>query len=212
MKRILIGLLLFFPIVTKAATCDYSKLNEYNKLSSNVDYEVTRDNSTNKYKITLINVYNDMYAKYKSVTHTANSSNEITISNIDEGENISIQLYAPLADCDSYLKTINVSTQYYNRMYNDSRCIKYRTILNICKYEYLSYKTNDSLLSSAIKNYENSYTEPEEVVEEVKEKTFLENMEEFMMNWGVQIILVLLSSIITVSIFRVRYRKVKHGI
>ena len=62
MKRILIGLLLFFPIVTKAATCDYSKLNEYNKLSSNVDYEVTRDNNSNKYKITIINVYNNMYA------------------------------------------------------------------------------------------------------------------------------------------------------
>lgn len=212
MKRILIGLLILFPMFVKAATCDYSKLNEYNRLSSNVDYEVTRDNNSNKYKITIINVYNNMYAKYKGITHTPDSNNEIIISNIEEGENISVQLYAPLSDCDSYLKTINVPTQYYNRMYNDSRCIKYRTILNICKYEYLSYKTNDTLLSSAIKNYENSYTEPEEKVEEVKEKTLLESIGEFMINWGIQIILVVISSIITISIFKVKYRKVKHGI
>ncbi len=212
MKRVLAILALLFPMFIKAATCDYSKLNEYNKLSSNVDYEVTRDNNSNRYKITIMNLYNNMYVKYKGVAYTSNSNNEAVINGIDEGENLSIMLYAPLSDCDPYLKTINVSTQYYNRMYNDSRCIKYRTILNICKYEYLSYKATDSLLSSAIKNYENSYKEPEEVIEEIKEKTFLESLEDFMISWGVQIILVLLSSIVTISIFKVKYRKVKHGI
>ncbi|MBQ6285885.1 MAG: hypothetical protein IJK67_06250 [Bacilli bacterium] len=212
MKRILIILALFFPIFIKAATCDYSKLNEYNKLSSNVDYEVTRNNDTNRYKVTIMNLYNNMYVKYNGVIFLSNSKNEVVIDNINEGENLNILIYAPLSDCDSYLKTLNISTQYYNRMYNDNRCIKYRTILNICKYEYLSYKATDTLLTSAIKNYENSYKEPEEIVEEVKEKTFLESLEDFMLSWGVQIILVLLSSLVTISIFKVQYRKVKHGI
>ena len=90
MKRILIILALFFPIFVKAVTCDYSKLNEYNKLSSNVDYEVTRNNDTNRYKVTIMNLYNNMYVKYNGVIFLSNSKSEVVIDNINEGENLNI--------------------------------------------------------------------------------------------------------------------------
>ena len=212
MKKILFLLVLLFPILINAS-CDYSKLDEYNKLSSNIDYELNYDTNSKKYNVTFSNVYEKIYIVHNEKIYMANSKNEITIKNIDEGVYLDIRIYAPLEDCDSFIRTIKVVTKYYNQFYNTKECENYKKDLNICKEEFLTYKPNIDLLNSAIENYKKSYKEEEKSRESiVEEHTILENIKEFIMNWGIQLTVGLIVSIITVIFFKAKFRKIKHGI
>lgn len=210
MKKILIVLFLMFPIFIKAATCDYSKMNDYNKLATSIDYETTFNNG--KYSIKVFNVYEGLYISYEGKYYSADSKNEVYINNVEPGKYITLKVYAPLDDCNSYIKDIYLQTKYYNYMYNDSRCEKYRDVLTICKYEFLTYNADDSLLTTAIENYNSGYRS--ETIEEPAEvePTLLDNIKEFAMNWGIQLILGLVSTIGAVSFYKMKFRKIKHGI
>lgn len=211
MKKVILFLLLFIPILIKADTCDYAKHNEYDVLSSNIKYEMKLNKEKNTYTITLLNVYKDIYVTYNSKMYVQNSKNEIIINNVTAGESLAIKVFSPSDDCADVLRTISIQTKYYNWLYNDERCDKYRNVLNICKYEYLSYPATEKLLTSAIKNYENAYVEPEKEAEEA-EPTLLDNMKKLFISYGIPIILLVVTSLITVAVYKVKFRKLKHGI
>lgn len=212
MKKVILFLLLLMPVLIKADTCDYAKHNEYDVLSSNIKYEVKLNKETNKYTVTLYNIYKDIYITYNSKIYNKNSKNEIVISNISAGQELKIKVHSPSDDCVKELRTINIQTNHYNYFYNDERCKKYRDVLNICKYEYLSYPVTESLLSTAIKNYENAYVEPEKEAVVEEEPTILDNIKDFMIGYGIPIILLVITSAVTITIFKLKFRKLKHGI
>lgn len=212
MKKIILLFFLLFPFLINAESCDYSKLEEYNALASNINYDVKYNQNTKMFDIYFYNVYQKIYFSYNSRIYHDNN-NEIVIKNINEGEYINIKVYAPVENCNSFVRTINIVTQYYNPYYNDQRCDDYKNILSICKSEFLTYKPTNELLNSAINNYNNSYEEKREEKEvETKEITLLTSIKEFAMNWGIQLILGLLTSILTIIFFKNKFRKIKHGI
>ena len=212
MKRVILLLLLFLPIFVNAETCDYAKHNEYDTLSSQIKYETKLNKETNKYTVTLLNVYKDIYITYDSKMYNANSKHEIELKNISPGTTLKIKVASPSDNCSAFLRTITIRTNYYNWLYNNSKCNKYRDVLNICKYEYLSYSPDENMLDAAIKNYESAYYVYEKKEEVPQEKTFLENMKEFVMSWGIPVILLIITSAITITIYKLKFRKLKHGI
>ena len=209
MKKILIVLLLF-PIIINAKECDYETFNEHIKLSGNIEYEVSYDDG--KYSVTLYNVYNGIYLVYNNKMYMPNVSNEVIINNIDEGTYMKITVNSDAEDCSSFIKSLNINIGYYNDFYDSNECEEYKGILTICTEQFLSYKTNRYLLETVINNYKSSYTEKSEVKEEIKEITFFDSVQDFVNEWGILIILIILSSLITSIIFRNVFRKIKHGI
>ncbi len=213
MKKIIFFLAFSLPIIINASTCDYAKLDEYNKMASNIEYDMNYNYSTGRYDIIFYNVYEKLSLSDNKTFYHANSKNEVSIKNIEEGKYINIGVYAPLEGCNSFIKTISIVTNYHNPFYGSFDCTEYKNILNICKEEFLTYKPTSDTLKSAIDNYKNSYREKEENEKEnVEEKTFLDNIKEFAMEWGIQLSLGILTSIVTLLFFKSKFRKIKHGI
>ncbi len=212
MKKILLPLILLVPILVKAETCNYAKHNEYDALSSQIKYETKLNKETNKYTVTLLNVYKDIYITYDSKTYNANAKHEIELKNISPGTTLDIKVATPSDDCSAFLRTLTIKTNYYNWVYSNPKCNKYRDVLNICKYEYLSYNADERMLDLAIKNLENAYYHEEKEEKITQEPTFLENMQELIMDFGIPILLLLVTSGITIAIYKLKFRKLKHGI
>ena len=115
MKKVILFLLLLMPVLIKADTCDYAKHNEYDVLSSNIQYETKINKEKNTYTITLLNVYKDIYVTYNSKMYNPNSKNEIVINNVPAGESLTIKVHSPSDDCTDVIRTINIQTKYYRK-------------------------------------------------------------------------------------------------
>ncbi len=212
MKKILFSLLVIFISISYInASCNYEKYQQHSQIAGNITYETQYDENNKTYSITFYNVYDGVYISYNNSSYHADSNNEIIISDIKEGEKASFTISTPLDDCKSYMKNITITFDYYNSYYYDSRCDEYRDKLNICSEKFLQFKPNETLFKSIIENYNSSFKiEKKEKVEE--EKTVLDSLKEILFNWGIPVIIVIVISLITSSLFKARLRKIKHGI
>jgi hypothetical protein len=73
-------------------------------------------------------------------------------------------------------------------------------------------EVTESKLDKAIYNYTHNIdqTTTKEKVEE--DNTLLTKVTLFLTKWGIKIVLAIISTIISISLFSDKYRKVKHGI
>lgn len=204
--------IVFIPIFINAS-CNYDKLNEHAKLSNDIDYELEYSKSNKQFNVKIINLYNGLFINYNNKIYTGNSNNEATIRGINEGTNMIFNINSNLDECDSFIRSFNINLEYYNEYYDSYLCEKYKDKLTVCSRQFLPYKINQTLFNDAVKNYENSYIEEEIKEENDAEKiNVYDNIQNFFNEWGLLIILVILSSLITSAIFRNIFRKVKHGL
>lgn len=214
MKKIFVLIFLLIPNVIFAAEneCDYSKQVELGKLASNITYETKYNKSDKNFDVTLYNVIDGLYLDYKESIYNGNTNHEVTIQNISQGTTMTIVAKTAITNCDTSLLTIYINLPYYNPYYETEECENYKNKLTVCSSQFLSYEINEDIFKGAIRNYEEKIkNEPQKPQEEVK-KTFLTNIKEFALNWGVKIGLVVLSTAIAIIPFRVIFRKIKHKI
>ena len=210
--RYIILLILMFPIMINAS-CDYKKLQEHTKLSNDIYYEIEYLEKSNKFNVKINNLYEGLYIKYNEDIYTGNSSNEVVIKDIEEGTNMAITVNSNARDCDSFIKSIIIKIEYYNEYYDSVMCNKYKDKLTVCSKKYLPYKINQSLFNNIISNYEkNNVIDDKKDEKKVEEKDLYDNVQDFLSEWGIIIILMILSALISSIIFRIKFRKIKHGI
>jgi len=211
MKKVIFIILIMFPFLVYA-DCDYEKFNEHTKLANNITYEVNYYTGEKKFGVVLYNVYDGIYVTYNNSIYNADDENIVFIGNIPQGEFVKISVYSPVEECNSFIRTINVSVGYYNNYYDDPRCSKYKDILNICSNKYLEYEPNEDLLESTIKNYKSTFKEEKKTEKNEEEVTLFDIIYNFFSVWGIPIILMIVVSIITITFFKARFRKIQHGI
>lgn len=216
MKKILLIIIFLFPLFIKAQTCDYNKQQENLKLSYNIEYEKKYDMDDGTFRVILHNVYNGIYLIYDNRVYYPDSNNIVAIDNIKEGSYIDISINSSYGDCKSFLRTLSINFGYYNEYYYSEKCYDYRDKLSICNSEFLSYKPSEELLDKNIENYEKAYKEEQKKVEEEepqeKKYEILQKVYSFIDEWGIQIIILIVTTMVMLGIFRVKFRKVKHGI
>lgn len=213
-RKILFVLLLLMPFMVSAkdVACDYTLFVEYQKAAMNIDYETSYSIKNKTFTVTFYNIINGIYLSYNGITYSGiGNDNQVTINDLGEGQTVSIMVNTNETTCSTSLRTIQISLSYYNTVYDNSKCDKYRNKLTICKSKFLNYKPTEDLLDSIIENYNNSIP-VEEPDEPDTPRTFLDDIKDFTINYGIQILLIVVSSTVTILIFNAKLRKIKHGI
>ena len=211
MKKIVLLLVLMLPLFVYADECDKEKHQEFLKLSESITYDNSYSKSANSFTITIYNVFDGMHAEYKDQKYKPLSDNTIIVEDIPCGEKVSIDIYGN--DNCSGLKRIVLNEPYYNKYYGSSLCEGYENKLLMCSSQFTSVEVTKSVLEKSIYNYNHNIsqkTTKEKVV--VKEETLFSKVTLFLRSWGIRIILAIISTILSISLFSEKYRKVKHGI
>lgn len=211
MKKNIIILLLtiLFPNVVSAA-CDAKAFVQYQKLADNVTYETSYSKSANKFSVTFYNVVPGLYITDSTNYYSADLENIIYISNIEEGKSVSYIINTSETDCGSLIKTISINFPYYNTFYETDRCDEYKGKLSICSSQFLNYKPTLDIFELQVKNL--GGIELEKPIQEPDNRTIIDDIVDFMKDWGIQIAIVVVVSVITIIPFNAKLRKVKHGI
>ncbi len=209
MKKIILVIVLILPFVVKA-DCNYEKHEEYVGFANRISYENNYSKSSGRFNITIYNVVSGLRVNYNKKDYDIRSDNTVLIEDIPEGSSVSINIYAD--DGCSEVKIISLTEPYYNEYYNTSICSGYEDKLIYCSSQFTSIKPTEELIKIAKKNYDNSFEEKEEEVVPEKPESFYSKLIAFGMNWGIKIILALITIVVSVSFYNSKLRRIKHGI
>ena len=209
MKKIIILILLMIPFTINAAECDKAKHQEYLSLSEDITYDNQYTKSSGTFTITIYNVFGGMHAEYNKKKYEVTKDSTIVISNIDCGEKVTIDIYGD--DNCGATKRILVKEPYFNKYYGSSLCKGYEEKLLMCKSQFTNVEVTKSVLEKAIYNYNHSISQ-KTTKDPVPEETITSKILTFLTTWGIKIVLAILSTIISITLFSDKYRKVKHGI
>ena len=211
MKKIVIIILLIIPFIVNAKECDNKKHESFVKLSSNITYDNSYSKSLNAFNITIYNVVDGMYAEYDGKKYNQSDNNTIVINKVAPGTKLSIDIFGN--DNCNQIRTLIINEPYYNKYYGSTECRKYVGKLLMCSSQFTSVEVTKSLLDKSIYNYEHSINQK---TSNDKKPTggnsFLGELTSFLTNWGIKIVLAVLSTIFSIVLFSGKYRKVKHGI
>lgn len=208
MKRVLL-ILLFIPAMV-LADCSLKTREVGKEIASYITSEISYNKNKDTFNIILDNVDKDIYIKYgKKEYHPKNE--KIEIMNIENGETVTINVYYNKG-CDDPVGIINKSIPYYNIFYGSPKCANYKDKLYQCSSQFTSYLVTKDVVDLAIMNYNKIPETPKKEETPVVEKTTKEIIIEFTNTWGIRIMLLILSSLITYLIYSTKYRKVVHGI
>lgn len=214
MKKTLSILLLslIFPNIINA-TCDYTKHTKYSEIAGNITYETSYLKDSSVFNITIYNLVDDMYVKYNSKQYNHDTSSKALLTNFKQGSRLAVEVYVK-DDCNTPVRTIYITLPYYNKYYGSGKCLDYEDKITLCSQQFMSYEVTETILEQAKHNYDN------EIIQDVKkdddpvdtEVTMKEKVIAFAYNWGAKILLVILTTYVTNSVYKVKYRKIKHGI
>lgn len=216
MKKIIIIIISIFMMISNInATCDENKIKELKSLAKDITYETSYSVSSNTFTVKFYNVFPDMLLQYDTIVRSGDASDSYsaTISNINEGERLEINILDSLG-CSETLYTIFISIPYYNTFFGTQKCENYVDKLKLCSSKFLSYKLSEEILDDAINSLGNEI-KPEVPKQEVKKSFFTkiyEGTRDFLKEWGINIGLFMFFGIITAIVGEKIFRKVKHGI
>ena len=210
MKKIMFLLFLcMIPLVVKAE-CTYSERYELNALSSYVDYTYDYNDSTGLFTVKLFNIDSRLEIRYDNVVYLPENGN-VTINNIKPGTRMSIGVYSTVEnECfNEYLRVVYVSVPYYNGFYGSVLC-KGHEDLDICNSRFLDYQISNQTFIFLLNNDDFTLHEKEETVEVVEQQQWYTAVIDIMKKYYIKFIIVIISTTVSVSIYNVIYRKVKH--
>ena len=213
MKKILVSLLLVLPFIINAEECNRVKNEEYSEYSNNIQSDYSFNEGKNTYTITLYNVVDGLYAMFEDKEYNRNSNGEIVIDDVKEGTYMAIYIYGN-DGCDIRLRTIFINLQYFNPYYNSVDCAGYEDKIKMCSSQFTSSKVTLELLNTAKENYDNIIVQDKENEQEnqQKEKTLVDKLYDFGINYGIKIALVLITCLIFIPFYRNKLIKLQHGI
>lgn len=212
MKKIVLILLLIFPLYIKAEKCDFNKHEEYLKFADHISYDTEYNRETKMFDIIFYNAVDGIYAMINKNKYERNSKDEIVISNIKQGSNLMIYIYGD-DGCNSQINNFYIKIPYYNDYYNSDLCKNYKNILTLCSSEFTSTLATKENIKSAIESYEtqilSDIQKPEDDV--IKRDVVKETME-LLQKIVLPILIVIASTLVAISIGSRKFRLVKHGI
>ena len=210
MKKWLLVLLLICPFVVKAE-CNKEKHQEYVKLASNITYDNNYSKSHGTFTIVVYNIFNGMHIEYKGEKYKPNSDNEVTITGVEGGTKVQLEVYGN--DGCEQISRIIVDEPFFNRYYGSEKCKPYIDKLVVCSSQFTSVEVTESILDKAIYNYTHDISQKtDKDKEEVVELTLLAKVREFLLEWGIKIVLLILTTGLSVGFYNTKFRKMKHGI
>lgn len=213
MKRLFISIIFLLVLlpVTINAECDYEKNVELNKLAGKITYETSYSKSTKKFSVTFYNVYlGELYLRYGNKLYHPDRNGETVIENVSQGTVVDALVLASDSECSAGLLTIYVKIPFYNDYYKSIDCTGYENLL-VCSSQFLDYEVTPQIFMDAIKNYNDKLNYKVEKPDD-KDKNIVTLVVDFAKNWGLKILLIVVSAGIAFFIFNTKFRKVKHGI
>lgn len=220
-KKIILVLFLVMPILVNAkntnstSNCDYSIFIEYQKAAMNIEYETSYSVKDKTFSIKFYNIMKGIYLNHDNTIYSTSESekNEVVVNGLSEGQTIkfAVNSSADNTNCNSSLRILQVTLPFYNTFYGTAKCGEYKNKLTICSSKFLDYKPTEELLDSMIDNYNNTIPTVTPDDPEVN-RTFLDDILDFTVQWGIQILLIVVSSVVTILLFNGKLRKIKHGI
>ena len=208
MKKLVFILLLLVPFFV-SAECNYNKHEEYSNFAKNLTYDNTYSKSSRRYNITIYNVINGMYASYDGRKYYPDSENVVTITNVPQGKTAVIDIYGN--DGCNPVRVFSISELYYNDFFGSNLCIGYENKIKACSSEFTSSEITEDKLKEIIDNYNNVIITDKEK-EEKEEVTFIEKVKDFMLSWGIKIILFAVTCGIFIPFYNEKFRRMEHGI
>lgn len=193
------------------ATCNNDIHDKLKDEAKNITHSINYDSSSKRFKVIFENVSEGMYVNSSGIKHNQ-KNNTVEIGNLSEGTNMVVFFYGN-DGCDGEIDIRRINIPYKNDYYKSALCDGYEDKLTMCHSEFLNVKTSKELILSAIENYENAipvYEPPKEEI--IIEPTLLEKAIDFAEEWGLKIGLSIGSSIITILIGSILYRKELHGV
>lgn len=194
MKKILIFmLLLIFPLVkVNGYYCNYQDVAKYKKIASNINYSyeyIETDNDV-VFKITLVNLDPSLYLKDSKSNVYYYTSSEIVVDG-KSGENISFYVYPTDTFCKKEsLYTIRIQLPTYNKFYKDEICkgIETYELCNKWSTHNLSYEK----FTSKVISYKESLKKDEIIIEVNDEKTILDYIIKFAIDYYYVILILII--------------------
>ena len=210
MKKVFFLLVLFIWPTFVNAECTYSEKYELNALSSYIDYTYDYNESTNLFTVDLFNIDSRLELRYDNVIYTPENGN-VTLTNIEPGSRLSVNVYSTVQnECyNEYLRVVYVSIPYFNRFYGSVLCDGHED-LDICNSRFLDYQISNQTFILLLNNEEFTLNKGEETEEIVDKEKWYDVLINTMQNYYIKFIVATMSTIVTISIFSVIYRKVKH--
>ena len=210
MKKVFFLLVLFIWPTFVNAECTYSEKYELNALSSYIDYTYDYNESTNLFTVDLFNIDSRLELRYDNVIYTPENGN-VTLTNIEPGSRLSVNVYSTVEnECfDEHLRVVYVSVPYFNRFYESVLCDGHED-LDICNSRFLDYQISNQTFILLLNNEEFTLNKDDETVEIVDEDKWYDVVIDTMQKYYIKFIVATMSTIVSISIFSVIYRKVKH--
>ena len=215
MKKLSFLLIVFlFSTTTIKAECTYKEIKELNALASYIYTDYKYNEQSGLFNLTYYNLTDRMVIRYKDVINPSNG--EVTITDLAQGTTVTstVELKYEDACYGEELRTITTNIPYVNTFYGRSECLDHMD-LNICSSRFLDYKLTENTFQSLITKSMEFRKEEKEIEEEItvqEEKTFFDKALDIVKEYYIPVILVLVSSALTYTIFSSIFRKIKHGI
>jgi len=214
MKKILILFISIFAFINVyKADCTYTDIKNLNILSTYVDVSYNyNDNGT--FTLNILNVPDELAININGISYRS-TNHEIHIPNYSQGQSITITVVASNAsDCvNEQLRTINYNFPYFNNYYGNTKCIGHED-LDVCSHKFLNYQlselTFNKLIDKAFQDDVNN--KRDEKPKDEENQGFWDVTKEIAKKSSIPVLLVIVSTILTVSICAVIYRKIKHGL
>lgn len=207
MKKILLIMLLFMPFFINAE-CDRELHKSYITYANDISYDTEYSLGKERFTVTLYNVIDEMKVVYNNKNYTA-VNNEVVIDNIKQGTRMDIRVFAE-DGCNESVRTIVIYQPYYNTFYGSSLCNDYVNKITYCTHKFTNTEVTEKLIKTAIENYEHEMVPVEKEPEEEPPLTTFQKISKFATKWGVRILLVLVSAVLTNWYFNDKYIKIKH--
>ena len=207
MKRLIIlFLLLFMPVMIFGAECDEKAHKDYINYASNISYENSYSKSSATFTVTLYNVIDGLKVKYNKRYYERNSDDTVTIDNIPEGTDMRIEIYDN-EEC-GIAKVIVIYQLYFNPFYGTYDCVGFENKIRSCSAQFTEIKVTQESLEDAKSNLKVIVQDKEPEPEPESRSPLIE----FMLNYGIKILLLIITCIVSIAIYSTKFRKIKHGI
>ena len=206
--KLLLVLLVLFPVLV-SAECNQTKHKEYEEIAKNITYDNHFDRTTGKYTFTIYNITGEMYGIYNGSNIKPDNENKIEIKDILQGRNVSISIYAN-DGCDP-IKYFGVTEAYFNKFYNTEECLGYENMKE-CSKEFTSSQITEEILKNAKKYYYANYSTEEDQSTGENETSIIDLRKEYISKWWVKVLLSIVTTVLCIYLYRIRLRKIKHGI
>lgn len=208
-KTLFLLILLAFPIFVDAE-CTYKEKYELNALSSYIDYTYDYNESSQVFTVNLFNIDEKLELRYENKVYTPDGG-KVTLDNVEPGSRLSFDVYSTVQnECyNEYLRVVYVSIPYFNRFYGSVLCDGHED-LDICNSRFLDYQISNQTFILLLNNEEFTLNKDDETVEIVDEDKWYDVVINTMQKYYIKFIVTTISTVISISIFSVIYRKVKH--